>query len=252
MPCRVNRQRLWATRIMLEAGCHATSAFLTLTYSEDTCPKELEPGDLTIFLRELRRAVAPRKLRYYAAGEYGSKTGRPHFHIAVFGLSPLERSEVEAAWGKGFVHIGLLTPQSSRYLAKYITKKWIGDSKDPRHGDRRTEFSRMSLKPGIGAAAMEATIHAMLSEGGSRAVERSGDVPTHVRFEGARSPMGKYLRSRLREGIGWSKTAPVDVQSALSFERSRELPEEGDAKRRQSELKAKFIIDLQDQKRRLE
>lgn len=249
MPCRINRQALWATRIYLEMGCHAASCFVTLTYQRFEVPWELEAVDLRQFLKRLRARLGI-PLRYYAAAEYGGQRGRPHFHLALFGCSMIQHAEITACWPYGFVHVGELNIRSAKYVAKYITKKWIGDPVDPRTG-RRTEFSRMSLKPGIGAAAMEATVASLLQSGGARAVAESGDVPWSVRVEGKRRPMGKYLRSRMRESIGWDSGAPPDAQRAIALrEQSIPLKEKAD-RRIASALQAEKILELEESKRRL-
>lgn len=253
MPCRINRQKLWAGRIVLESLAHEASCFATLTYSEETCPEELVPDDLSKFLRALRRLLAPRKVRFYGVGEYGAKNERPHFHVALFGVSVLERPVVEKAWPHGFVHLGFLNPKSALYVAKYVTKRWIGnDGKDPRFGDRVCEFSRMSLRPGIGAEGLEATVAALLERGGSGGLLAAGDVPGSLRVEGRRYPLGRYLRRRIREGVGWEKRAPREVERAVRARRAVEDVSKVARQRLQSEVIAAKRVELADSKRRLE
>lgn len=249
MPCRINRQALWGARIYLESGCHAASCFVTLTYARFEVPWELEPDDLQEFLKRLRK-VSGLKLRYYAAGEYGTRTGRPHLHVALFGLSMIQHELITRCWPFGSVHVGELNTKTAKYVAKYITKKWIGDSVDPRNG-LRAEFSRMSLRPGIGAAAMEATVASLLSDGGSRALASSVDVPRSVRIEGRRRPLGKYLRSRLREGVGWDSGATPDAQRAAALREQNVPLKEQEALRRASAEKARSVFDIAESKRRL-
>ena len=85
----------WASRILLEASQHAESAFLTLTYSDGALEEKnvttqwvrrtteglptLTPRDLTLFMKRLREEIAPKKIRFYAVGEYGDQTERPHW-----------------------------------------------------------------------------------------------------------------------------------------------------------------------------
>lgn len=54
MPCRVNRQREWAARLVLESLCHPRSAFVTLTYDREHEPPggRLVRRDATLFLEE--------------------------------------------------------------------------------------------------------------------------------------------------------------------------------------------------------
>jgi hypothetical protein len=109
------------------------------------------------------------------AGEYGENFGRPHWHACIFGLdfddkklwkrtsanSLLYRSEnLELLWPFGYSSIGEVTFESAAYVARYIMKKVTGKNAaehyqeiDPDTGEitnRTPEFTKMSLKPGIG------------------------------------------------------------------------------------------------------
>jgi len=61
IPCRVNRRRVWAHRIVLEAKEHPQNAFVTLTYNEENLPRTrdgiptLRPDDLTLWLKRFRK-----------------------------------------------------------------------------------------------------------------------------------------------------------------------------------------------------
>lgn len=154
--------------------------FLTLTYADEHLPwgSTLVPEHLQNFLKKIRRYAdyhAGLKLRFYACGEYGDKTHRPHYHLLLFGLWPkdseflklspaghrLFRSEtVLKLWKYGHADFGSVTPDSCSYVAGYVTKKITGKASYD-HYERITEdgsiyyvcpeFARMSLKPGIGA-----------------------------------------------------------------------------------------------------
>ena len=109
------------------------------------------------------------------AGEYGENFGRPHFHACIFGYdfndkklwkrtpsgSLIYRSEhLETLWPFGYSSIGDVNFESAAYVARYIMKKITGKNAeqhyteiDPHTGeitDRKPEFNKMSLKPGIG------------------------------------------------------------------------------------------------------
>ena len=109
------------------------------------------------------------------AGEYGENFGRPHFHACIFGYdfndkklwkrtpsgSIIYRSEhLETLWPFGYSSIGDVNFESAAYVARYIMKKITGKNAqdhyteiDPNTGeitDRKPEFNKMSLKPGIG------------------------------------------------------------------------------------------------------
>ena len=90
--CRINQSRIWQTRLLLEASDCFDSTFMTLTYDEYNVPFNyyLDKTHLTKFLKRYRKRLG-HKIRYYAIGEYGDETWRPHFHLAIFSEKQLER-----------------------------------------------------------------------------------------------------------------------------------------------------------------
>lgn len=122
---------------MLETEAHEYYSFITLTYANWSLPTvithngtergTLNPRDLQLFFKRLRRyaeyAGLKQKIRYFAVGEYGDKTWRPHYHICLFGLSKHHKELINKAWNKGIVHIGDITPKSAGYVVGYCEKK---------------------------------------------------------------------------------------------------------------------------------
>lgn len=178
--CRLDKSREWAIRCVHEAQLHDANAFVTLTYNDDTLPEEgkLQYRDFQLFMKRLRKEIGP--VRFYMCGEYGPSLLRPHFHACLFGAefpdkklwktmsggSHLYRSEqLEKIWWQGFATIGDVTFESASYVARYVMKKITGTQKkaaytrlDPTTGELielPEEFTRMSLKPGIGARWIE-------------------------------------------------------------------------------------------------
>lgn len=98
--------------------------------------------DVQNWMKALRK-VCPEKLKYYACGEYGTLTMRPHYHVILFNA---EMTKIPETWTKGEVHIGELTPASVGYTLKYISKK--GKVPAHRNDQRLPEFSLMSKKMG--------------------------------------------------------------------------------------------------------
>lgn len=174
--CRLERSRIWATRIMHEAAMFDRSAFVTLTYDAEHLPHDcgLNYRHFQLFMKRLRKAVGP--TRFFMAGEYGDRFKRPHFHACLFGFWPTDcvpfgqspagfttyRSPLlESLWPMGFSSFGSVTFDSAAYVARYCLKKVTGkDSHE--HYERidadsgeifsiSPEFARMSLRPGIGA-----------------------------------------------------------------------------------------------------
>lgn len=153
---------------------HRKNSFVTLTYNDEHVPKDggLVIGDLQRFFKRLRKRLSPARIRYFACGEYGDQTRRPHYHACVFGEdfgsdrvairaggSPLFRSPfLDSVWSDpetkspfGYASVGELTYQSAAYVARYVMKKLTGRRADEEYGDRRAPFVCMSLKPGVGS-----------------------------------------------------------------------------------------------------
>lgn len=224
MPCRLNRRRLWTARVVLESFCHGDCCMATLTYLDD--PWSLVPRDLVLFMKRLRKELG-RPVRYFACGEYGDESFRPHFHVALFGVSQLEVEVVYKAWGHGFVHMGELNTRSAQYVCGYVTKKMTSWS-DGRLLGRCPEFVRMSLKPAIGSGAIDSISRQLMGRGGSLGVVSAGDVPSEVRIAGKKYPLGRYLRRLLRCAIGWDSAVPKEIVRALSLRKSLETSIEVD------------------------
>lgn len=130
--CAVTKRSDWALRLHYESKLHYGSKFVTLTYSDNNLTwdhgnSQLVKADLQNWFKRLRKAG--HKFRYYAVGEYGSKTFRPHYHVIVFGDVPDEA--LTKAWSKynrktekhyplGHVHIGRVTQASIMYCLGYL------------------------------------------------------------------------------------------------------------------------------------
>lgn len=214
---------------MLEALQYKDNAFLTLTYGDEHLPKDgsVDSIVLQLFIKRLRKSYATKAagtFRYYACGEYGEDTNRPHYHLALFnfpsclhGQTRIHRTASECcvwctlvseSWGFGHVYLGSLTTQSAAYIAGYVTKKFIT------HPDGvRPPFSRMSNRPGIGAGAMDEVASTLLMEG-----YKQPDVPTSLQHGSSSLPLGRYLRRRLRLRIGRAADAPQETLQAMEDE----------------------------------
>lgn len=92
-------------------------------------------------------------IKYYACGEYGGETHRPHYHAIIFNIPPffLEHAGVmETIWQHGGVYIDKVTNASIAYVAGYVQKKLDKEQVGTLDGDDRSpEFSLMSKKMGI-------------------------------------------------------------------------------------------------------
>lgn len=145
--CRLRRASDWSFRLMEEEKISSSAHFLTLTYDTKYVPitktgfMSLDKRDLQLFFKRLRKRHSndAARIKYYAVGEYGGRTRRPHYHIIAFSADILQ---IQPAWELGAVHYGTVTGASVGYTLKYITKpKTV-----PRHinDDRLPEFSLMS------------------------------------------------------------------------------------------------------------
>lgn len=184
--CRLAYSRRWADRIVLESMYHEESWFVTLTYNDFFVPESkfiddntgevishlsLYKRDVQLFLKRLREML-DYPIRFFCAGEYGSKTLRPHYHLIIFGLKlknlnyedgksdlynprrgqsgyDLFQSRLlERAWSKvlfdrvwpiGHVSVAPCNWQTAAYVARYVTKKLDCCSSD--------DYSRMNIQP---------------------------------------------------------------------------------------------------------
>lgn len=234
---------------MLEALEHEQNSFVTLTYRDDAIPVggSLRPKDLQDWIKRFRFRWNPGRIRFYAVGEYGDRSERPHYHLALFGAGCsfgrvdgrgscqcLTCSAVRETWTAGHSLVAQLERKSAQYIAGYVTKKMTSRD-DLRLAGREPEFSRMSLRPGIGANVMFDVASEVM-----RYAESASDVPSVLRSDGKLMPLGRYLRRRLRVLCGREEGAPdetireaqKDVQVLFDYARSHI---------RQGELRRLFV-----------
>ncbi|UDN67813.1 replication initiator protein [robinz microvirus RP_133] len=206
MPCRINKRRVWSTRMMLELRQHWKAAFITLTYAPENLPDKgsLVKRDMQLWLKRVRAAVAPIELRYFLVGEYGDRTNRPHYHAIVYGLGREDQELVEKTWGLGYVYIGDVTEASCQYVAGYVTKKCTSIADKRLLPGQVPEFSLMSRNPGIGSrAAEQIATQITRNRGGAMWITKNGDVPGIARMEGGFWPLGRYMIGKIRLGAGF-------------------------------------------------
>lgn len=201
---------------MLEAGEHEESCFVTLTYDDKHNDGNLHPEHIRDFLKRFRKEIEPRRIRYFAVGEYGDETDRPHYHMAIFGYPTCQRGrtrhdlrklggvccdvceQIRSKWNFGAIDSGSLTEHSAQYIAGYVTKKMTAKD-DPRLQGRHPEFARMSNRPGLGLMAMHDVADAFLS---FNLEQSQADVPAALRLGSRMMPVGRYLKGKLREMTG--------------------------------------------------
>lgn len=175
--CRLKHSRCWAVRCVHEASLHSRNCFITLTYDNNHLPSDysLNVRHFQLFMKRLRKMFG-NDIRFFHAGEYGEKYGRPHYHAILFGIDFNDRkllkysssgfaiytSEVLSdLWGKGYVSVADVSFSSAAYIARYVVKKMNGKNTDDHYSTfdsdtgeislLKKEYATMSRKPGIAA-----------------------------------------------------------------------------------------------------
>lgn len=221
--CRMTYRQSWSARIQLEAACHEASCFFTLTYSQDFLPDppQLVTKHLQDFMKRLRWKLLPMKIRFFACGEYGSRSLRPHYHGVLFGVPcslQIEKIILEA-WGMGHIQVAPLSPARAAYVAKYVCKEVSGD--DPIPAGWQKEFARMSNKPGIGSLYVDNMAWAINN---ANQKQKLAGYPLLTELLGGSMrigpvyyPVARYLRDKLKTAVreGHRK----DLTKALERER---------------------------------
>lgn len=181
MGCRIQKVRMWSARMIHESRLYSDNSFITLSYSDAALPpgQTLVKRDVQLFVKRLRKALEPKKIRFFLCGEYGERTFRPHYHGIFFNYWPADAKRegsrdghaffssesLARHWGLGFVDIGNVNADTCQYTAGYITKKITGP-RASEHYQRidaisgelisvEPEFALMSRRPGIGRGWIE-------------------------------------------------------------------------------------------------
>lgn len=137
--CRLDHARSWVARLLMEYKTNYDCYFLTLTYDNEHLKSlSLNIKDFQLFIKRLRKKFDFLKIKYFACGEYGSTTFRPHFHAVIFGVDFLneifEAKKYDSLghyksqllndiWSNGFVVFAKATPENIGYTARYTLKK---------------------------------------------------------------------------------------------------------------------------------
>lgn len=228
LSCRVNRRRVWTWRCMLESMCHDGNCFVTLTYSDDCLPAggTLVPRDLKLWLKRFRKKLDC-KVRFFAVGEYGEESFRPHYHLSVFGVGPEVAPIVADTWKFGFSSCYEFTAETAQYVCGYVLKKLTQQT--PILEGRHPEFARMSNRPGIGAPAMAFVGEQLFTPEGVEEVVKTGDVPMQLKMGKRSMPLGRYLRRKLREEVdlpeSWKEAIKSEWQEESAGEALRLVQE---------------------------
>lgn len=247
LPCRISKQSSLTLRGLLENHSALSGQFVTLTYAD--APEIGGYKDAQTFLNRLRswntRRGNSHPVRYLVCGEYGTQSGRFHYHALLWNsLTPPKADWESMLWPLGFAHTGQVTPASIRYTVRYtLDFRKKGEA----------HHAGWSRYPPLGGVTMRAL--------GEKYRRRGHDLPgppTTLKMDGRTYPVDNAMRIEFSEGYnpewvtrsanGTRRLASVDAIGAhLEY---RKTMIEGD------ELMAKRLawarrIEFQEKRRQL-
>lgn len=106
------------------------SYFVTLTYEDSNLIfADDEPclykRHLQLHFKKLRKKLEPKTIKYYAVGEYGDRSDRPHYHYLIFYKGSYDRFKlmqfIKESWDFGISQV-LPINGAQGYVTKYILK----------------------------------------------------------------------------------------------------------------------------------
>lgn len=229
LACRRQARSQWTLRGELElmfAG--GVGLFVTLSYADEFLPGggNLSRRDVQLYVKRLRSSVFKAggvSFRVSGSAEYGSRTGRAHYHLLVYGLGPEWESAVRSAWcdpksgrALGWVDVKLMCQKSIGYVFGYVEKK-LARSRKEREAGRVPEFSILPRRPGLGVPAVPALASVYADAVGQAELARRGDVSREFRVGSRRRFLSRFMLEKLREAAG------VDADAAREASAGRYL-----------------------------
>lgn len=235
LPCRIMKQSAISLRALLEYRLSSSGAFLTLTYA--SAPELIDYKDCQDFLKRLRiwnqRQGNPRQIRFLACGEYGGRTGRPHFHALIFNsLTPKPGDWQSRLWPHGFVHIGTVTQASIRYTARYTLKFGKGIN-------AQESVAHWSKRPALGEDGM-IELAAYMRRNGYKLP--TGQPPSSMKIEGHSYWLDQAMRLAFSKGYFGSDGALTTsaANSHLAYLVNKKLGDPVAEQQRQIEARQEF------------
>jgi len=229
MPCKYDARQKKTGRIVLEAHEQDIMTFITMTYSDEFLPLEytheytdgstrwfscltgtLNHRHYQLYMKRLRDAVAPLKIRFFIAGEYGDDKARPHYHLCLWNYPKSEEWRLWPLWHDEKNHVPMCKeerftiehPKSiwdvSQYVAKYTVKKMTKPD-DPRLAGAFPEFCRSSK--GIGLSFVPTLVDALLSPSAVAYIEREEQIPPVIKLMGKDIVLDRYMKNKIYEGF---------------------------------------------------
>lgn len=205
-PCRIQHSQLWTHRQIFESYLHEKSTFATLTFDREHNPGVVNKKTLRKFIDRLRSSSG-NSTPYYACGEYGSKTNRPHYHLSLFGWDIEDLPILQKSWKMGHIQLEAFNAATAAYLTGYILKEKTAANRAALV-NLPPEFS--SKSPGLGKGAMKIIADSLHTTEGLKQLQLEGDVPYKIQIGKRAIYLGTYLRKKLREEMGYS---PVQIEA---------------------------------------
>lgn len=201
--CLKSKANQWTFRLLQEQEVSSTSYFVTLTYTDDNLCfngsgiATLAKYDIQSFWKRLRIHIERNsglqpKLKYYAVGEYGTKSMRPHYHAIVFNLPSLyavvdefnNSSLLGSIWKLGHVRVDECNVKTMKYVAKYVMKSTRREQRIEQQIE--PEFAMMSKR--LGANFLTPQMRAFLS---------NREEPYLTTEGGQKQSMPRYYRDQV-------------------------------------------------------
>lgn len=217
--CRMNQARVDKTRIMLEASQWERNCWTTLTYDDVHLPRKLSIEELSEgfkyhitgrlrkdhlqkFIKRVRKRFYPLPIRFYAVGEYGDQSWRPHYHVILFNIGLEESYDIKKCWTDenkqpiGHTKEGDINPHSAGYVAGYTTSKV---TKRNTIDGRIPEFKTSStggkfVKGGIGYNAVVKIANTLKS-----CPDMDKENFTEIAIGKKKYPIGRYLANTIHD-----------------------------------------------------
>ena len=180
--CLKLRRLQWTFRLKYEFMNSFTGFFLTLSEdSEHLHP--LDKRDVQLFIKCARKAGYV--FTYYSIGEYGSKHGRPHYHIMFFFKTPVDPYKFfdfcKSHWTQGNIELSECNARRINYICHYHIR--------PKH-PKNAQFSVpcfQLMSKGLGLQFMTPRMLQYL--------QKSEDNLIHD-MEGMTIPLPRYYRKK--------------------------------------------------------
>lgn len=232
--CRRNYSDAWAFRMKKEIEYFPVkdvwSLFITLTYNDEHLPTN-EKGLVTLnhdaYSKYVKRVRSQLKrdfgetvhLSIIGCGEYGAKTGRPHYHLVVHGIpfswkdswSELVNA-LEQKWKFGYSYVKCCNSDVAGYVTKYSLK-------DLNKG--RDDYLALDVEPpfrvfsnGIGMNYFEQNVERIRREGFCRDGKYKVSIP-------------KYFKDRFFKRIDFVRSRSVALERNVDLLKKEGVLDDG-------------------------